>query len=96
MLFLQDIHKDLERKIAKFHGRENAILYSSCYDANAGIFEVLMKEEDVIISDELNHASIIDGIRLSKAQRHRYKHRDMKGYGESCTCYEFVYYNYGV
>ncbi|KAI0217545.1 2-amino-3-ketobutyrate coenzyme A ligase, mitochondrial [Lamellibrachia satsuma] len=74
----QDIHKELEDKIAKFHGREEAILYSSCYDANAGIFEVLMKEGDAIISDELNHASIIDGIRLSKAERQRYKHRDMK------------------
>ena len=54
-------------------------MYSSCYDANAGIFEVLMKEGDAIISDELNHASIIDGIRMSKAERQRYKHRDMKG-----------------
>ncbi|XP_005099525.1 2-amino-3-ketobutyrate coenzyme A ligase, mitochondrial isoform X1 [Aplysia californica] len=73
----QDIHKDLEEKIAKFHGKEDAILYISCFDANAGIFEVLMSPEDAIISDELNHASIIDGIRLSKAQRLRYKHRDL-------------------
>lgn len=73
----QDIHKELEEKIARFHGREDAILYISCFDANAGIFEVLLKPEDAVISDELNHASIIDGIRLCKAQRLRYKHRDM-------------------
>ena len=73
----QDIHKELEAKIAKFHGREDAILYPSCFDANAGLFEVLLSAEDVVISDELNHASIIDGIRLSKAQRFRYKHRNM-------------------
>ena len=73
----QDIHKDLESKIAKFHDREDAILYPSCFDANAGLFEALLSAEDVIISDELNHASIIDGIRLSKAQRLRYKHRDV-------------------
>lgn len=73
----QDIHKDLERKIAKFHGREDAILYASCFDANAGIFEVLLTPDDAVLSDELNHASIIDGIRLCKAQKYRYKHRDM-------------------
>jgi len=73
----QDIHKELEDKIAKFHGKEDAILYISCFDANAGIFEVLLSPEDAVISDELNHASIIDGIRLCKAQRFRYKHRDM-------------------
>ncbi|CAG2164892.1 unnamed protein product [Oppiella nova] len=73
----QDIHKQLESKIAKFHGREDAILFPSCFDANAGLFEALLSAEDAIISDELNHASIIDGIRLSKAQRFRYKHRDM-------------------
>uniref|UniRef100_A0A2R5LEH6 2-amino-3-ketobutyrate coenzyme A ligase, mitochondrial n=1 Tax=Ornithodoros turicata TaxID=34597 RepID=A0A2R5LEH6_9ACAR len=73
----QDIHKKLERKIAKFHGREDAILYASCFDANAGIFEVLLTPEDAVLSDELNHASIIDGIRLCKAQKYRYKHRDM-------------------
>jgi glycine C-acetyltransferase len=73
----QDLHKELEAKIAKFHGREDAILYACCFDANAGIFEALLSSEDAIISDELNHASIIDGIRLSKAQRFRYKHRDM-------------------
>ncbi|XP_059145536.1 2-amino-3-ketobutyrate coenzyme A ligase, mitochondrial-like [Physella acuta] len=74
----QDIHKDLERKIAKFHGKEDAILYISCFDANAGLFETLLSPEDVVISDELNHASIIDGIRLSKAHRIRYKHRDLE------------------
>lgn len=70
---------ELEEKIAKFHGREACILYISCFDANAGLFEVLTNAEDTIISDELNHASIIDGIRLSKAKRYRYKHRDMAG-----------------
>ncbi|XP_033752642.1 2-amino-3-ketobutyrate coenzyme A ligase, mitochondrial-like [Pecten maximus] len=72
-----DLHKELEQKIARFHGREDAILYASCFDANAGIFEVLLGPEDAVISDELNHASIIDGIRLCKAKRMRYKHRDM-------------------
>ena len=67
----------MERKVAEFHGREDAILYASCFDANAGIFECLLGVEDAIISDELNHASIIDGIRLSKAKRLRYKHKDM-------------------
>jgi glycine C-acetyltransferase len=74
----QDQHKELERKIAKFVGMEDAILYSSCFDANGGVFEALLNEEDALISDELNHASIIDGIRLCKAERHRYKHGDMK------------------
>jgi len=74
----QDIHKELEEKIAKFHGKEDAILYISCFDANAGIFEVLLSPEDAVISDELNHASIIDGIRLCKAKRLRYKHRDLQ------------------
>ncbi|KAF8373375.1 hypothetical protein PRIPAC_79804 [Pristionchus pacificus] len=73
----QDIHKELEAKIARFHGREDAILYAACFDANAGIFEQLAGPEDAIISDELNHASIIDGVRLSKAKRLRYKHLDM-------------------
>lgn len=73
----QDIHKELEAKIAKFHGREDTILYASCFDANAGIFETLLTPEDAVISDELNHASIIDGIRLCKAQRHRYKHLNL-------------------
>lgn len=74
----QDIHKDLEQKLANFHGRDDAILYASCFDANAGIFECLLGPEDAIISDELNHASIIDGIRLSKAKRLRYKHKNME------------------
>ena len=73
----QELHKDLERRIAEFLGTEDAILYSSCFDANGGLFETLLAAEDAVISDELNHASIIDGIRLSKAQRHRYKNRDM-------------------
>ncbi|XP_012166389.1 2-amino-3-ketobutyrate coenzyme A ligase, mitochondrial isoform X2 [Bombus terrestris] len=73
----QDIHIELEKKIANFHGREDAILYASCFDANAGLFETLLTPEDTVISDELNHASIIDGIRLCKARRQRYKHRDM-------------------
>jgi glycine C-acetyltransferase len=73
----QDIHKELERKVARFLGKDDAILYISCWDANGGLFETLMGQEDAIISDELNHASIIDGIRLSKAQRLRYKNCDM-------------------
>eukprot|EP00048_Salpingoeca_helianthica_P016298 m.231546 g.231546 ORF g.231546 m.231546 type:complete len:397 (-) comp18401_c0_seq1:69-1259(-) len=73
----QDIHKELETTIAKFHGMEDAILYASCFDANAGIFEALLSAEDAVISDELNHASIIDGVRLCKAQKARYKHRDI-------------------
>jgi glycine C-acetyltransferase len=74
----QDQHKELERKIADFLGMEDALLYSSCFDANGGVFEALLGEEDALISDELNHASIIDGIRLCKAERLRYKHSDMK------------------
>lgn len=74
----QDIHKELERKISVFHEREDTILYISCFDANAGIFETLLTPEDAVISDELNHASIIDGIRLCKAKKYRYKHRDMQ------------------
>ncbi|HEX6542650.1 MAG TPA: glycine C-acetyltransferase [Ktedonobacterales bacterium] len=73
----QEIHKDLEKGISQFLGTEDTILYSSCFDANGGLFETLLGEEDVVISDELNHASIIDGIRLSKAQRLRYRNRDM-------------------
>lgn len=73
----QDIHKELERKIADFLGMEDAILYAAAFDANGGLFEPLLSAEDAIISDELNHASIIDGIRLCKAQRHRYKNNDM-------------------
>lgn len=73
----QDIHLQLEAELSHFLHQEATILFPSCFDANGGIFEVLMKEQDAIISDELNHASIIDGIRLSKAQRFRYKNRDM-------------------
>lgn len=73
----QDIHKELEQKIAKFLGTEDTILYVACFDANGGVFEPLLNEEDVIISDELNHASIIDGVRLCKAKRARYKNKDM-------------------
>lgn len=73
----QAIHKELESRIAHFLGMDDAILYSSCFDANGGLFETLLGEEDVIISDELNHASIIDGVRLCKAQRMRYRNSDM-------------------
>jgi glycine C-acetyltransferase len=73
----QDIHKTLEQKIADFLGQEDTILYAACFDANGGVFEPLFGEEDAIISDELNHASIIDGVRLCKAQRYRYKNSDM-------------------
>jgi len=73
----QGVHKQLEAKLSEFLGTEDTILYSSCFDANGGLFETLLGAEDAIISDELNHASIIDGIRLCKAQRHRYKNNDM-------------------
>jgi len=73
----QDIHKELEQKISSFLGLEDAILYAAAFDANGGLFEPLLSAEDAIISDELNHASIIDGIRLCKAERFRYKHNDM-------------------
>ena len=73
----QDIHKELERKIAAFYGTEDTILYAAAFDANGGVFEPLFGEQDAIISDELNHASIIDGVRLCKAARYRYKHSDM-------------------
>ncbi len=73
----QDIHKQLEKRISAFLGMEDTILYSSCFDANGGLFETLLGEEDAIISDSLNHASIIDGIRLCKAQRYRYANNDM-------------------
>jgi glycine C-acetyltransferase len=74
----QDIHKELEAKLAAFLGFEGAILYTSCFDANGGLFEVLLGEEDAIVSDALNHASIIDGIRLCKAKRYRYEHMDLE------------------
>ncbi|NCF25749.1 MAG: glycine C-acetyltransferase [Gammaproteobacteria bacterium] len=73
----QDLHKSLERSIAAFFGTEDAILYSSCFDANGGLFETLLGPEDAVISDALNHASIIDGVRLCKARRYRYAHADM-------------------
>src|SRR3984957_7618534 len=73
----QDIHKELEKKIAAFLGTEDTILYAAAFDANGGVFEPLFNEQDAIISDSLNHASIIDGVRLCKAQRQRYKHDDM-------------------
>src|SRR5678809_103787 len=74
----QDIHKELEQKIAQFLGTEDSILYAACFDANGGVFESLFNESDAIISDALNHASIIDGVRLCKAQRLRYEHNNMK------------------
>ncbi|MHB8853349.1 MAG: glycine C-acetyltransferase [Ignavibacteriaceae bacterium] len=73
----QEIHKELEYKISEFLGTEDTILYSSCFDANGGLFETILSDEDAVISDELNHASIIDGIRLCKANRFRYKNNDM-------------------
>jgi glycine C-acetyltransferase len=74
----QDLHKELEQEIARFHGTEDTILYAACFDANGGVFEPLLTAEDAIISDSLNHASIIDGVRLCKAQRYRYKNADME------------------
>ena len=74
----QDIHKELEEKISNFLGLEDTILYAACFDANGGVFEPLFTEEDAIISDELNHASIIDGVRLCKAARYRYKNNSME------------------
>ncbi|MBI9038176.1 MAG: glycine C-acetyltransferase [Bacteroidales bacterium] len=74
----QDLHKTLEKKIAEFFGTEDTILYAACFDANGGVFEPLFTAEDAIISDSLNHASIIDGVRLCKAQRYRYKNADME------------------
>jgi glycine C-acetyltransferase len=79
----QDIHRELEKKISDFFETDDTILYSSCFDANAGLFETLLGQEDAVISDALNHASIIDGIRLCKAARHRYAHSDMEQL-ESC------------
>lgn len=78
--------QELEEKLSKFHGREDTILYASCFDANAGIFEVILTPDDAVFSDELNHASIIDGIRLCKAKKQRYRHRDMAG---KCDCWTF-------
>ena len=73
----QEIHKELESALSNFLGLEDTILYPSCFDANGGLFETILSAEDAVISDALNHASIIDGIRLCKAQRHRYAHNDM-------------------
>ena len=73
----QDIHKELEKKIATFLGTEDTILYAAAFDANGGVFEPLFSDQDAIISDALNHASIIDGVRLCKAQRYRYEHNNM-------------------
>jgi glycine C-acetyltransferase len=73
----QEIHKELEAALSRFHGTDDTILYGSCFDANGGLFETLLDAEDAVISDKLNHASIIDGIRLCKAQRFRYEHNDM-------------------
>ncbi|CAH0682297.1 unnamed protein product [Chilo suppressalis] len=73
----QTLHKELEQRLAQFHEREDAILYGSCFDANAGLFEAMLTPEDAVFSDALNHASIIDGIRLCKAQKYRYPHRDL-------------------
>lgn len=80
----QDIHKKLERKLSEFLGVEDSILYSSCFDANGGLFEAIMKEDDAIITEELNHASIIDGVRLSKAKRYVFKHSDMNDLEAKC------------
>lgn len=79
----QDLHKELEAKISAFFGTEDTILYSSCFDANGGLFETLLGDEDAIISDALNHASIIDGVRLCKAERHRYPNGDMTALEEA-------------
>jgi glycine C-acetyltransferase len=79
----QDLHKSLEGTISRFFGMDDAILYSSCFDANGGLFETLLGEEDAIISDALNHASIIDGVRLCKAERHRYANGDMAALEEA-------------
>lgn len=83
----QDIHKELEDKISKFVGADDTILYVACFDANGGVFEPLLNEQDVIISDELNHASIIDGVRLCKAQRARYKHNNLEDLEEQLKAY---------
>ena len=79
----QDIHKELERRITEFMGTEDTILYTSCFDANTGLFETLLSAEDALISDELNHASIIDGLRLCRAERKRFEHSDMQSLEES-------------
>jgi glycine C-acetyltransferase len=88
----QSIHKELERRIAQFFGKQDSILYISCFDANGGLFEPLLTDQDAVFSDELNHASIIDGIRLCKAQRFRYRHNDiddLRNQLESARKYRF-------
>ena len=98
----QAIHKDLEAKISKFVGMDDAILYSSCFDANGGLFETLLGAEDAVISDELNHASIIDGVRLCKAKRYRYKNNNMEALREclvdarNCGCKKILIATDGV
>ncbi|HEY2722178.1 MAG TPA: glycine C-acetyltransferase [Chitinophagaceae bacterium] len=96
----QDIHKELEKKISQFLGTEDTILYAACFDANGGIFEPLLNEEDAIISDALNHASIIDGVRLCKAQRFRYEHNNMNDLEsklkETATCRSRIIVTDGV
>lgn len=82
--------QELERKLSDFHGREDTILYASCFDANAGVFEAILSPEDAVFSDELNHASIIDGIRLCKAQKNRYLHRDMDGESKLFVFFHWV------
>ena len=81
----QDIHKELEKRISNFLGMDDTILYSSCFDANGGLFETILSSEDAVISDELNHASIIDGVRLCKAQCYRYKNNNMLDLGTSAS-----------
>ena len=73
----QTLHREVEGEIARFHGKDDAIMYTSCFDANGGLFETILADQDAVISDTLNHASIIDGVRLCKAQRYRYKHADL-------------------
>src|ERR1700761_8247481 len=96
----QDTHKELEKKIAEFLGTEDTILYAAAFDANGGVFEPLFNEQDAIISDELNHASIIDGVRLCKAQRRRYRHDDMTDLEEmlkaTATCRHRIIVTDGV
>jgi glycine C-acetyltransferase len=96
----QDIHKELEKKLATFLGTEDTLLYAACFDANGGVFEPLFNEEDAIISDALNHASIIDGVRLCKAQRFRYEHNNMNDLEaklkEAATCRSRIIVSDGV
>ena len=81
----QDLHRTLEQRIARFLGKDDSILFAACFDANGGLFEPLLGPKDAIISDALNHASIIDGIRLCKAEKHRYAHKDVAGEREECV-----------